>query len=107
MGPPRVRSTSTPGDKLPHAIAYCQGAMTSDRMTGDDMSIAFERPLSDSDLRQELIGTWRLISFHLDVDGTLTVPLGDAPQGYLVYTPDGHVFVQTAARDRRELFGLS
>jgi hypothetical protein len=30
--------------------------------------------------------------------------MGDNPQGYLVYTPDGHVFVQMATRERPELF---
>jgi hypothetical protein len=29
-------------------------------------------------------------------------PLGDNPQGSLVYTADGHVFVQAAARDERK-----
>jgi hypothetical protein len=54
--------------------------------------------MSDSDLRQALIGTWRLISNQT---------LGDNPQGYLVYTPDGHVFVQMFACERPELFGPS
>jgi hypothetical protein len=55
-------------------------------------------------LREALIGTWRLISWQ-DVDGA--TPLGDSPRGYLVYTPDGHVFVQMAARKRPKLFGPS
>jgi hypothetical protein len=54
--------------------------------------------MSDSDLREALIGTWRLIRNQT---------LGDNPQGYLVYTPDGHVFVQMFARERPELFGVS
>ena len=63
--------------------------------------------MSDSDLRQALLGTWRLVSLQHDVGGTLSKPFGDNPQGYLVYTPDGHVFVNFAARERRELFGPS
>lgn len=47
--------------------------------------------LSDSELRQALLGTWRLVRH----------PLGDNPQGYLVYTPDGHVFVQFVIRAER------
>jgi hypothetical protein len=37
----------------------------------------------------------------MDVDGTLVKPYGDNPQGYLVYTPDGHMFVQFATRAQR------
>jgi hypothetical protein len=57
--------------------------------------------VSDSDLRQTLLGTWRLISWQV---GTLK-PLGDDPQGYLVYTPDDHMFVQIATRAPREWSG--
>jgi hypothetical protein len=60
--------------------------------------------MSDSDLRQALLGTWRLVSVEQDMDGTLVKPYGDNPQGYLIYTADGHVFVQFAARERCELF---
>ena len=63
--------------------------------------------MSDSDLRQALLGTWRLVSSQSEVDGAVVKSLGDNPLGYLVYTPDGHVFVQMAARERRELFGPS
>jgi hypothetical protein len=52
-------------------------------------------------LRQALLGTWRLISAWFDVDGTVFKPFGDNPQGYLVYTPDGHVLVQYATRGER------
>jgi hypothetical protein len=61
--------------------------------------------MSDEDLRQALLGTWRLISFQEDVNGALVEMYGDNPQGYLVYTADGHVFVQFGARQRPELFG--
>jgi hypothetical protein len=63
--------------------------------------------VSDSDLRQALLGTWRLISWQVAVDGTIVKPFGENPQGYLVYTADGHVLVNFAARDRAELFGSS
>jgi hypothetical protein len=63
--------------------------------------------MSDSDLRQALLGTWRLISFQVDVDGASVNQFGDNPRGYLVYTPDGHVFVQYAARDRPQPLGQS
>ena len=50
--------------------------------------------MSDSDLRQALLGTWRLI-------GLKPPNLGEIPQGYLVYTPDDRVFVQFATRTKR------
>jgi Lipocalin-like domain len=63
--------------------------------------------ISDSELRQALLGTWRLVSLQTEVDGTLVKPLGESPHGYLVYTSDGHVVVQFAARERAELLGSS
>jgi Lipocalin-like domain len=50
--------------------------------------------MPDSSLRQALLGTWRLISFQVDVDGARVKPFGDNPQGYLVYTTAEHLFVQ-------------
>jgi hypothetical protein len=63
--------------------------------------------VSDSELRQALLGTWRLINFEVNVDGRVVKPFGEKPLGYLVYTPDGYVFVNLAARERPELFGGS
>src|SRR5262249_3757634 len=60
--------------------------------------------MSDAELRKALLGTWRLVSLQADVDGTVVKPYGDNPLGYLVYTPDGHVVVQFADRQRPTLF---
>jgi hypothetical protein len=57
--------------------------------------------MPDSDLRQALLGTWRLVNFQADVDSKTVKPWGDNPQDYLVYTPDEHVFVQFATRAQR------
>jgi Lipocalin-like domain len=57
--------------------------------------------MSDSDLRQALLGIWRLIGIQYEVEGAVVKPLGENPQGYLVYTPDGYVFVQFATRAER------
>lgn len=57
--------------------------------------------MSNSDLRRSLLGIWRLVSVHIDVDGELVKPCGNDPQGYLVYMPDGHMFVQSATRGER------
>jgi hypothetical protein len=40
-----------------------------------------------------------------DVDGALFEVLGDNPQGYLLYTPDAHMFVQIATRAERGWIG--
>jgi hypothetical protein len=52
-------------------------------------------------LRKALLGTWRLVSFQFDLDGRVVKPFGDAPQGYAVYTPDGHMLIQIASRAQR------
>jgi hypothetical protein len=54
--------------------------------------------MSDSDLRQALLGTWRLVSHEFHADGAVVRLLGDSPHGYLVYTPDDHVLVQFGTR---------
>jgi hypothetical protein len=65
-----------------------------------DMSV---RAVSDSELRQALLGTWRIVSCQANVDGKIIKPWGDNSPGYLVYTQDGHVFVQMADPERRDL----
>jgi hypothetical protein len=71
------------------------------------MLTAHSAGVSDSDLRETLLGTWRLTNCRENVYGTLVKPYGDNPHGYLVYTPDGHVVVQFAVPERPDLFGPS
>ena len=42
-----------------------------------------------------IVGTWRVVKYenHL-VDGTVSYPYGEHPQGYFVYDPTGHLSVQ-------------
>ncbi len=54
--------------------------------------------------QQSLVGTYKIISQDLDVDGTAIQPLGKAPHGYLVITPTRVVAFYTA--DNRK-FGTS
>jgi hypothetical protein len=54
--------------------------------------------MSDSELREALLGTWRLISLQEAANGALVKPFGDNPRGYIVYTPDGHVFAHFEPR---------
>lgn len=57
----------------------------------------------------EVVGVWRLASYtELDEDGaTVAGPLGEAPEGLLIYTADGHVAVsmmKTGDGPSRETF---
>lgn len=40
-----------------------------------------------------IVGTWRLVSFEMEVQGTngSTFPIGRAPSGYLSFLPDGRM----------------
>jgi hypothetical protein len=41
-----------------------------------------------------LIGTWRLLSWeNRSVDGQISYPLGKDAVGYIMYNPDGYMFV--------------
>ena len=53
-------------------------------------------------LRQRLVGAWRLVSYQeFPVDGSDPFePLGDQPQGIILYTPDGYMSAQLAKPDR-------
>ena len=53
-------------------------------------------------LRQQLIGTWRLVSYaDRDVDsGEETHPMGEHPLGYIIYTPDGFMSAQLSTANR-------
>jgi len=55
------------------------------------------------ELRNELIGTWKLVSYvETSVDGSLKrFPLGEKPQGILIYAPDGYMSAQLMHPRRR------
>ena len=54
--------------------------------------------------QQSLVGTYKIISQDVQVNGTATQPLGKAPHGYLVLTPTRFVAFYTG--DNRK-FGTS
>jgi hypothetical protein len=52
-------------------------------------------------LRDELAGTWRLVSLETRrADGRVTYPFGSRPIGFFVFGAGGHYSVQLADRDR-------
>jgi len=42
-------------------------------------------------LKQQIIGTWQVVSAVNDVNGQKVEPLGPHPMGYFVFTSDGHL----------------
>ena len=54
-------------------------------------------------LREALIGAWRLVScVETDVEtGEIFLPMGEYPEGLILYTPDGYMSAQLSAPDRR------
>ena len=55
-------------------------------------------------LRDALIGAWQLVScVETDVaTGEVFLPMGEHPQGFILYTPDGYMSAQLSASDRRD-----
>ncbi len=50
---------------------------------------------------EELIGTWRLVSYRtVRADGTIRYPFGNRARGYLIYTPEGRMVVTIMPRRR-------
>jgi hypothetical protein len=49
----------------------------------------------------DLVGTWRLRSWTATADDGVEHPMGDPPEGILVYTPDG-TMITTIGRAGRE-----
>lgn len=54
--------------------------------------------------QQSLVGTYKMVSNVLDIEGTLTENMGKAPKGYLVVTPTRVVSFFTA---EKRTFGTS
>lgn len=53
---------------------------------------------------QSLVGTWRLVSFHVrDEDGGISYPFGRDAVGSITYTTDGHMAVQFGRANRASL----
>jgi hypothetical protein len=50
--------------------------------------------------RDDILGTWLLASYTAETAGEVTSPLGPAPVGIIMYTPDGYMSAQLMRRDR-------
>lgn len=54
----------------------------------------------------DLVGTWRLLSWHaLGEDGSTREPFGAEPLGYVVYTADGRMITTISRGDRTPIGG--
>ncbi|KAG8152840.1 lipocalin-like domain-containing protein [Burkholderia catarinensis] len=55
-----------------------------------------------SQLREQLVGAWRLVSYEIRPrdGGTVTYPLGRDVRGWILYTPDGYMSAQLMAAGR-------
>ena len=56
-------------------------------------------------LREKLIGAWKLVSYvETSVDGSAKrYPLGEKPEGIIMYTPDGYMSAQLMRPGRHNL----
>lgn len=53
-----------------------------------------------------LVGTWRLASWQaIGADGSIDQPMGERPEGLLVYSDDGTMLVLLGRRDRARMSG--
>jgi hypothetical protein len=54
-------------------------------------------------LRQQLLGVWKLVSYQeRPLDGSQPYyPMGDAPQGIIIYSPHGYMSAQLMKPDRK------
>src|ERR1700739_1106529 len=70
--------------------------------SGVTPALAQTEAASSRSLRETLIGAWRLVaSIETDVKtGAVDRPLGDKPEGLILYTPDGYMSAQLSAADR-------
>jgi hypothetical protein len=70
-------------------------------MTATDRAAAGHERDDREKLRQKLLGAWSLVSYiATSADGEVIHPLGPAPSGLLIYTPQGYMSAQLGRGDR-------
>ncbi|MFF8909714.1 lipocalin-like domain-containing protein [Streptomyces olivaceoviridis] len=73
-------------------------------MTVIDQAAADDEREARDEVRRRLLGTWRLVSYTAgSADGEIVHPLGPAPYGLIVYTPEGYMSAQLGRGDRSPL----
>lgn len=74
------------------------GALRDGIMEEDQEAHAMEAPPFPEECPfppEAIVGSWRLVSFEMRTEsGAPAFPLGPCPQGFLMYTSDGHISVQ-------------
>ena len=58
--------------------------------------------------RERLLGTWKMVSWTTEdlISGEKSPGLGDNPEGYITYSPEGRVMVLVLRSDRAKPAGL-
>jgi hypothetical protein len=70
-------------------------------MTTTDQAAASSDDAAREDVRKKLLGAWELVSYTATgADGQVIHPLGTAPYGLIVYTPQGYMSAQLGRGDR-------
>jgi Lipocalin-like domain len=64
------------------------------------MSMAIGTVAQQSTLKEQLVGTWSLVSAANEIDGKRIENFGSNPLGYMIFTSDGHFSVNFVRADR-------
>ncbi|POX58142.1 hypothetical protein C3492_39360 [Streptomyces sp. Ru62] len=73
-------------------------------MTATDQAAADDAREAREEVRRRLLGAWQLLSYTAESsDGEVIHPLGPAPYGLIVYTPEGYMSAQLGRGDRPPL----
>ena len=59
------------------------------------------------DLKQQIVGTWRLVAYERLENGETSYPMGRTPAGYFTYDAHGRMAVQIMRADRPTLAASS
>src|SRR5215475_1619135 len=64
------------------------------------MSMIIDTVAQQTTLKEQLVGTWRLVSAANEIDGKRIENFGSNPLGYMMFTSDGHFSVNFVRADR-------
>ncbi|MGD1217169.1 lipocalin-like domain-containing protein [Streptomyces krungchingensis] len=73
-------------------------------MTVEDQADEEKEREAREEVRGKLLGAWHLVSYTAtSADGDVVQPLGPAPYGLILYTPEGYMSAQLGRGDRPPL----